>query len=296
MPKRRSRAAGPPDKQGGQPDPQPVTDFPTFAALAADPRFLAAVAIAALSGLVRGFSGFGSALIYMPLISVIYGPRIAAPTLLLIDGVCALPFALHAMPQCNWREVAPVSIAAALVLPIGAMALVVIDPLTLRWAIAASVLAALAALVSGWRYHGRPTLAASLGVGALAGFGGGAVQIGVPPLLVFWLGGANKAATVRANIMVYFIVQDALASSPIIGTRYSPRETLALALSLGVPFGVALAAGAYSFHGSSERSTGAPPMRSSPWRCWSACRCSTRCGERYALIFCTRASDTSKLA
>ena len=31
----------------------------------ADPRFAAAVGIAAVSGLVRGFSGFGSALIYM---------------------------------------------------------------------------------------------------------------------------------------------------------------------------------------------------------------------------------------
>ncbi len=36
------------------------------------------MAIAALSGLVRGFSGFGSALIYMPLMAAIYDPRIAA--------------------------------------------------------------------------------------------------------------------------------------------------------------------------------------------------------------------------
>ena len=34
-----------------------------FTDAAADPRFAAAVGIAALSGLVRGFSGFGPALI-----------------------------------------------------------------------------------------------------------------------------------------------------------------------------------------------------------------------------------------
>jgi len=229
-----------------------VTEFPNIAAVAADPRFVAAVAIAVLSGLVRGFSGFGSALIYMPLISMVYGPRIAAPTLLLIDSICALPFALRAAPQCTPREVAPVSIAAAVALPFGAIALIVIDPLALRWAIAAAVLAALAALMSGWRYHGRPTLSAALGVGALAGFGAGAVQIGVPPLLVFWLGGSNKAATVRANIMVYFIVQDALSVLAYYWNGLFTRETLALALLLGVPFGGALAAGAYWFHGSSE--------------------------------------------
>jgi uncharacterized membrane protein YfcA len=108
----------------------------------------------------------------MPLISAVYGPRVAAPTLLLIDTICALPFALQAMPQCNWREVAPVSLAAAVALPFGAMALVLVDPLSLRWFIAALVLIALVTIVAGWRYRGRPTLLASLGVGALAGFGG----------------------------------------------------------------------------------------------------------------------------
>jgi len=45
-----------------------------------DPRFPIALGIAALAGLVRGFSGFGSALVYMPLISAVYGPTVAAPT------------------------------------------------------------------------------------------------------------------------------------------------------------------------------------------------------------------------
>ena len=72
-------------------------------------------------------------------------------------------------------------------------------------------LLALIALVSGWRYRGRPNLLASLSAGALSGFGAGAVQIGAPPLLVFWLGGDNNARTVRANIMVYFILQGVLS-------------------------------------------------------------------------------------
>src|SRR6202162_1665566 len=96
--------------------------FSLFQDAIADPRFPVAIGIAALAGLVRGFSGFGSALIYMPLISAVYGPTVAAPTLLLIDSICSLPFALHAMPQCNWREVAPVTIGGVVTLPIGALA------------------------------------------------------------------------------------------------------------------------------------------------------------------------------
>ena len=218
----------------------------------ADPRFAAAVGIAALSGLVRGFSGFGSALIYMPLISAVYSPRLAAPTLLLIDTICALPFALRAMPHCNWREVTPVSIASAVVLPLGVLALVWVDPLWLRWFIAVLVLLALATLAAGWRYHGRPTLAASLGVGALAGFGGGAVQIGAPPLLVFWLGGNNDAVTVRANIMVYFVAQGALSMVMYFFSGLFSAQAIVLSLLLGLPFAVAMVAGTLWFHGASE--------------------------------------------
>ena len=218
----------------------------------ADPRFPIAVGIAVLAGLVRGFSGFGSALIYMPLMSAVYGPQVAASTLLLIDSVSSLPFTFKVMPQCNWREVTPVSIAGALALPIGVMALVLIDPLVLRWFIAALVLAALAALASGWRYHGRPTVAASLGVGALAGIGGGAVQIGAPPLLIFWLGGSNNAATVRANIMVYFIPQAALSCVMYYFNDLFTAQTIQLSLLLGLPFAAAMAAGVFSFHGTSD--------------------------------------------
>jgi hypothetical protein len=232
-----------------------MIDLPTaatFSAVIAEPRFMAAIGIAALAGLVRGFSGFGSALIYMPLIAAVYSPRVAAATLLLIDTLCSLPFALHAMPHCNWREVVPVSIAGAVALPFGVLALLLIDPLMLRWLIAVMVLLALLALATGWRYHGRPTLVASLGVGALAGFGGGAVQIGVPPLLVFWLGGSNNAATVRANIMVYFIGQGALACVIYFFSNLFTAQTIALLLLLGLPFAVAMAGGAFWFHGASD--------------------------------------------
>lgn len=223
-----------------------------FAAALADPRLPWAIAIAAVSGLVRGFTGFGSALIYMPLISVVYDPRLAAPTLLMIDFICSLPFAIKAMPHCNWREVTPVSIAGALALPVGVVALVLVDPLILRWVISVLVLAALVTLIVGWRYKGRPTLAASLGVGAVAGLGGGAVQIGAPPLLIFWLGGNNNATTVRANIMVYFIVQGVLSCVLYIYTGLFTAETIVLSLLMGIPFAAALAAGAFWFHGSSD--------------------------------------------
>jgi uncharacterized membrane protein YfcA len=229
-----------------------LPNLPALSDLLHDGRFIAALAIAVIAGLVRGFSGFGSALIYMPLISALYGPKVAAPTLLLIDTICSLPFTVHAAPQCNPREVAWVSLAGFIALPVGVMALVYVDAILPRWFIVALVLVALVALISGWRYHGKPTVPASLATGAFAGFGGGAVQIAAPPLLIFWLGGANKAATVRANIMVYFLPEAALAMVMYYWSALFTGETITLSVLLGLPFALAMAAGVYSFHGTSE--------------------------------------------
>jgi len=226
--------------------------FSLVTATVSDPRFAIAAAVAVLAGLVRGFSGFGSALIYVPLISAIYGPRLAVPTLLLIDTICSFPFALKAWPDCNWREVRVVMIAGVVGVPLGVAALVYVDALTLRWFIAVLVLIAVVILASGWRYHGKPTTAASLGVGALAGFGAGAVQIGAPPLLVYWLGGQNSAVTVRANIMVYFLMQGVLTFLFYIYGGLFTAQSLTIALLLGVPFGIAVSLGAGWFHGTSD--------------------------------------------
>jgi hypothetical protein len=68
-------------------------DSATLAATVADPRFALAVAISILSGMVRGFSGFGAALVYVPLMSAVYGPRVAAPSFLVIDFFTGLPLA-----------------------------------------------------------------------------------------------------------------------------------------------------------------------------------------------------------
>ncbi|MDQ1197919.1 hypothetical protein [Agrobacterium sp. SORGH_AS 787] len=50
--------------------------------------FLVLVALSA--GLARGFSGFGAALIFVPLASSVMGPQIAVPLLLVVDGVMTL--------------------------------------------------------------------------------------------------------------------------------------------------------------------------------------------------------------
>jgi uncharacterized membrane protein YfcA len=233
-----------------------VIDIPAFsaapAALVSEPRFVAAVLVTALAGIVRGFSGFGSALIYIPLIAAIYDPRIAAITLLIVDSVASMPFTVPETRRCNWREVAPVSVAAITTIPLGALALQYADPVILRWGIAFLVIVLLAVLASGWRYHVTPSIAASVGVGLVMGVGTGAVQISGPPAIIYWLGGPNSALVVRANLMVCFALLS-IASIVIYYWRgFFTADVLLMSLVLGPIFIVTMAAGSWLFRGAGD--------------------------------------------
>jgi uncharacterized protein len=137
--------------------------------------------------------------------------------------------------------------------PIGVMALLVLNPIALRWFIAVMVLSLVTVLASGWRYHGRPRLPVTIGVGMLAGFGAGAVQIAGPPVLIYWLGTANKVVTVRANFLVYFLLLDLTSIAVYWWQGLFTADLLALALLLAIPFFAAPAAGAKFFHGASDQ-------------------------------------------
>ena len=229
-----------------------ITDYAPFAAAVADHRFWIALSIAVLAGLVRGFSGFGSAQIYIPLVAAVYSPRAAAVTLLVIDTLGTAPFTVRAFAHCTRREVLPMYVAAAIAVPFGTLALLLINPIVLRWFIAILVLSLVAVLVSGWRYHGRPSVPVTIGVGLFSGFGSGAVQIGGPPVPIYWLSSANKVGTARANFLVYFLLLDVTSCAVYLWQGLFTADFLSLSLLLAIPFFAATAAGAVFFHGSSE--------------------------------------------
>ena len=229
-----------------------LPDLATFAALTADSRFWLAIGIAALSGLVRGFSGFGSALIYVPLMAALFGPRVAAGTLLLIDFISGLPFAIGARRTCDWSDVLPLAIASAIGVPFGTYLLLYADPTVLRWLIATLVLGLLTVLLSGWRYHGQPTWPVKIGVGFAGGLGAGAVQVGGPAVIIYWLSSKSLPVTIRANLLVYFVLNGAALLVAYAVKGVLTAQVLAFAVMLAPPFWLAMAIGARFFRGASD--------------------------------------------
>ena len=214
---------------------------------------LAFVAFAAvLAGLSRGFSGFGAALIFIPLASTAIGPTTAAALLLIVDIVMASPLLPRALGIADRRNVGTMLIGTLMGVPIGTLILTTADSVTIRWMIAALVLAMLTLLMSGWRYHGRPAAPVDVGVGLVAGFFSGIAQVGGPPVVAYWLGTAKEPDLVRANIVLYFAASALITCVSYVVAGLLTTQVIGLALLIGPAYGLGLWAGTHSFGLASE--------------------------------------------
>lgn len=214
---------------------------------------LALCVIALIAATARGFSGFGAALIFMPLASSVAGPRLVAALLLVIDFVSAAPLVPNAWKDADRRATA-VMVAGALVgVPIGTYFLTRLDPVTTRWIISGFVVALLALLLSGWRYRGKDHPALAVAVGSVSGFCSGLAQTGGPPIVGYWLGRPIASKTARANILLFFGASDLFSMASYAVSGLITWDSLKLSLLVGPIYALGVFFGASLFGRASER-------------------------------------------
>ena len=218
------------------------------------PRALALLAaFAFVAAMARGFSGFGAALIFVPLASTVVAPQVASPLLLITDAVLALGFIPNALRTADRREVSVMALGAAIGIPLGTLLLVRLDALTIRWGITLLAGAMLALLVSGWRYRGQPSAPLTFAVGGVAGVCTGAAQVGGPTVIAYWLGSPSAPARVRANIILYLALSTAIAMVAYYFGGVLTLAVLKLAIVVGPVYGLGLFIGARLFGIADER-------------------------------------------
>lgn len=213
---------------------------------------LALCLIAFVSGLARGFSGFGSALIFMPLASSIAAPRLVAVLLLIIDFVGAAPLLPKAWREADREATAIIVLGALIGVPVGTYLLTRLDPVTTRWIISAFVTALLALLLSGWRYRGKDHLALSIGIGTLSGFCSGLAQTGGPPIVGYWLGRPVASVVARANILLFFGASDFFSVLSYAATGLITPDAIKFSVLIGPVYALAVKLGASLFGRASE--------------------------------------------
>ncbi len=168
------------------------------------PEMALAVTVAAAAGLVRGFAGFGSGLMMVPVLALVFGPKAAVPIVVMLEIMVSAHLLPKARADVEWRFVGIMAAGAFVTMPLGVFFLAYLEPEMMTRLIAINVLAAVAILASGWRYKGPRPAWLTACVGAVSGLFLAATTLGIPPVLIYMVAAGDRSATVRANLIAYF--------------------------------------------------------------------------------------------
>lgn len=189
-----------------------------------------------VAGLVRGFTGFGTALIVVPVANIFLSPK-EVIVVIMLTGIASNAVVLpRAWKQGEPREVAVLVLAALLTVPMGLALLDLLDKETVRWIITAVAAGMLAALIAGWRYARVITRAGLLAIGAAAGIVGGLTGLTGPVVILFYLSGQAAVQSVRGNTILFLAALDVVLIVNLLWQGAVTVELALLALVMSVPY------------------------------------------------------------
>lgn len=224
-----------------------------FAAAGSDAGLIWLLASVIVAGLVRGFAGFGSAMIIMPVAASVLTPVQAVIFLAAAELLGPLPNLSSALRIGTKRDIGLLLAGVVVALPLGLWGLSVMSPEPFGWIVSGVVFALLALLVTGWRYGGVLNRPLVLGTGALGGLMTGFAGIAGPPVIMLYMASKLPISVIRANFLLYLVGIDLLLFAMLWGAGLLVWPVVALGLMMGIPNVLANIIGARLFDPQSER-------------------------------------------
>jgi uncharacterized membrane protein YfcA len=169
----------------------------------------AIVAIIVIAAATQSIVGFGYALLVVPCLTVLLGPKVAVVASTAVGTALVAWNAYRWRHDVRWREAVTVSVAALCAMPIGLLVLTRADDLTLRLIVGATILVFTVWLWRGLALpRGRPT---EVVAGATSGALAASVGVNGPPLVIAFQATEMAPAPFRATLQVCFLVQATVA-------------------------------------------------------------------------------------
>jgi len=211
--------------------------------------FSVIVALAAVltAAVIRGYSGFGFAMVAVTGMSLVMPPTLAVPVVLILDVAASIQL----LPQV-WRDISWVSLRCLFVgsvaaIPLGVFLLSSLPEVPMRVGISILVLATAILLARGFALKRMPGWSFTLGVGVLCGIFNGAAAIGGPPAVLFYLSSPAGVSVSRASMIVYFLGIDLVTLAMAAHRQLVTVQTLYLAGACLIPLIAGIALGSRIF-------------------------------------------------
>ena len=204
-----------------------------------DNRFAIVLAAVFVGGFVRGYTGFGSALIIVPSLAYVFGPREAVVMHAILEVPVILGLVPAAVRNAERKVAIPMIVMLLLTTPIGALVLSSIDTEVLKLAIAIIVLVMVALLSVQDQVTAFLGRGSTIVGGAVGGLIHGATAIGGPPIVTALVARGDPADVTRGNIiavmssvifisLIWFAVLDLVSREVlVVGALVSPVCLLA---------------------------------------------------------------------
>lgn len=212
------------------------------------------LAIAAgVAGIVRGFAGFGTAMVFLPVAGQFLSPVAALVTLTVMDLFGPLPNVPRALKDAHKKDVLRLCAGLIVALPLGLWVLTSVAPSVFRYGVSSITLLLLILLVLGWRYRGALNRGLIYATGMLGGFLFGAVGLSGPPVIMIYMASPLPARVVRANLMLYLLGGDVMMMAFLAIMGRLETNAVIIGLILAVPYLVGNVLGGWLFRPEFER-------------------------------------------
>ena len=214
--------------------------------------FAFAATAAALGGALMGFTGFGGALVMVPLVALVWGPTDAIAISMIVATFATAQLVPVIAREADWPDVWPAMVGALIGVPLGVWMLLSNDPDITRRVMGFVIILVAVIMMRGWLYRGPRNKGICGAFGSFGGFTSGFFGMGAPAVTLYYLSGQSRPAVQRANILLVLWAQIMMVIAALAFDGRITLNTLLLSGALYLPYAGATWIGARVFRRASQ--------------------------------------------
>lgn len=161
-----------------------------------------AIAIALVAAACQSLTGFGFALVMVPLLSLLWDVKLAVVTTTILGTAALIPLVVEAREHIRLWKVMPLIVGSIVGIPLGLLILDRIDPEALKIFVATVVIGASLIVYFAPRVRiGGSSPASPVAVGVLSGILRASTSMGGPPVILYTLSREPEAEEFRGTLL-----------------------------------------------------------------------------------------------
>ena len=164
-----------------------------------------------VAGIIRGYSGFGFAMVAVTSMSLVLSPVQAVPMVLILEVLASIRLVPQVWKDIDWYSLRWLLVGSLFATPFGVYLLANIPELPMRISISLLALVAAILLMRGWAWKNMPGSPLIFATGVGCGLLNGAAAIGGPPVILLYLSSPAGVTVSRASIIAYFLGIDGMS-------------------------------------------------------------------------------------